>query len=247
MALPRPARISASALLDLWEQGEAYHSLDQALLVLERAYPAITREELAAYSIGRRDRLLLQVHCNLFGDRIDGCVACPSCGTKLEFGLSCSALAEPRGDDHPVKRTVQCGGGEWEVRPPNSRDLAAVANQPDVQIARQMLLARCVASVVPAQEQTSALPPDTQRVLEAELATLDPHAEVFIDLSCQACAHSWQTLFDIASFLWSEIRTKARRLLQEVDVLARAYGWTQHDILTLSPTRRSWYVQMALS
>lgn len=247
MALPRPTRISAAALLDLWEQGAAYPPLDHALLVLERAYPGIGREELGAYSIGRRDQLLLEVRRTLFGDRVDGCVACPSCGTKLEFVLSCSALAASQRDEHPATRTVQCGGREWEVRPPNSRDLAAVAKQPDLQIARQMLLARCVTAVAPAQEQISALPPDTQRVLEAELATLDPHAEVFIDLSCQACAHSWQTLFDIAAFLWSEIRTNARRLLQEVDVLARTYGWTQRDILDLSPTRRSWYVQMALS
>lgn len=245
--LPQPVRISASALLDIWEQGASSHPLDQALLVLQQAYPAVTREELIDCSIGRRDRLLLQVRRDLFGDRIEACVDCPACGTRLEFGLSCRSLAESQGDEKPARKTVRCEGVEWELRAPNSRDLAAITRLSNVQDARQTLLARCVNNAMPSVEGAQGLPPEAQGLLETEIAALDPHAELLIDLSCQSCGHAWQTVFDIATFLWGEIRTKARRLLQQVDVLARTYGWTQNDILGLSPTRRSWYVQMVLS
>jgi hypothetical protein len=36
----------------------------------------------------------------------------------------------------------------------------------------------------------------------------------------------------------------ARSLLAEVHSLARAYGWTESEILALSPQRRSTYLEM---
>jgi hypothetical protein len=76
------------------------------------------------------------------------------------------------------------------------------------------------------------------------MAASDPVAEVLLDLRCPLCAHSWQALFDIASFLWMEISAHARRLLREVDALARAYGWGEAEILGLSATRRQAYLEL---
>jgi hypothetical protein len=49
---------------------------------------------------------------------------------------------------------------------------------------------------------------------------------------------------DIITFFWMEIKTRARRLLTEVHLLARTYGWSENDILTMSPRRRTMYLQM---
>jgi hypothetical protein len=38
---------------------------------------------------------------------------------------------------------------------------------------------------------------------------------------------------------------RARALLAEVHSLARAYGWTEPEILALSPQRRAAYLEMA--
>ena len=51
-------------------------------------------------------------------------------------------------------------------------------------------------------------------------------------------------MFDIVSFFWAEIDAWARRVLREVNVLARAYGWRESDILALSPVRRQIYLSM---
>ena len=50
---------------------------------------------------------------------------------------------------------------------------------------------------------------------------------------------------DVASFVWEELDGWARRLLQDVAVLARAFGWTEEDGVALSPTRREAYLELA--
>jgi len=72
----------------------------------------------------------------------------------------------------------------------------------------------------------------------------DPRAEITIRLTCPACSHEWDLLFDIADFFWTEIAAKGHRLLREIDVLARAYGWTEREILSLSAQRRQTYLEL---
>ena len=44
--------------------------------------------------------------------------------------------------------------------------------------------------------------------------------------------------------LWAEISARAQHLLREVHLLASAYGWSEQQILELSPTRRASYLRM---
>ena len=64
------------------------------------------------------------------------------------------------------------------------------------------------------------------------------------NLSCPSCDHRWQMAFDILYFFWSEINAWASRIMQEVHVLARAYGWRENEILGMSPWRRQRYLKM---
>ena len=91
----------------------------------------------------------------------------------------------------------------------------------------------------------AGLSEDVMEAIASRLAAADPLAEVLIDLSCLACRHQWQVLLDIERFLWTKISVLARRLLQEVHALASAYGWTEREILALSPARRQSYLEMA--
>jgi hypothetical protein len=63
-------------------------------------------------------------------------------------------------------------------------------------------------------------------------------------LTCPNCCNQWEGQFDIASYLWTEINTWARHMLQEVYLLARAFGWSEYAILTMSPQRRQLYLEM---
>jgi hypothetical protein len=83
------------------------------------------------------------------------------------------------------------------------------------------------------------------REVVERIAALDPQADTRIDLSCPDCHHGWSEVFDVVSFFWTEIDAWARRLLRDVNVLARAYGWREHDILAMSTMRRQLYLAMA--
>jgi hypothetical protein len=88
------------------------------------------------------------------------------------------------------------------------------------------------------------LPADVLGAVEDQMAAADPQADVRLALSCPACGHQWQEVFDIVSFLWGEVQAWALRLLREVHTLASAYGWSEADILALSPQRRQMYLEM---
>ncbi len=72
----------------------------------------------------------------------------------------------------------------------------------------------------------------------------DPQANLQFDLECAECGHAWQETFDIVSFFWTELEDLAVRTLQDVHALATAYGWSEDQILALSPTRRALYLSM---
>ncbi len=243
----RTIALSAAVQFEIWEQGAGWHPIDQALLVLRYACPDQSMEEVSEWPIGLRDRRLLEIRRDTFGDHLEGYVECPACGSGLEFELSCEALMRQGLHEGRASRTVECEGGVWELRMPNSRDLSVVVTTNDVRDAREALIARCVTNRAESTAGPGLRSDALQSTLAAELAALDPLAEILIDLTCQACGHGWHSLFDIATFLWSEIRMRSRRLLQDIDVLARTYGWPEQEILRMSDRRRGLYVEMALS
>ena len=239
--------LSAADFLTLWEQGTGLHAIDHALLVLRHACPDYAQESLPALSLGQRDALLLKVRQRIFGDRLEAYTECPSCRQRLEFSLSCDELTSGiRIQEHFVK-TITIEGMEFNLRCPDSRDAAAAAASEDVEAAKRVLLARCAARTNRTEPSADTLPESVQAAIVAELAAIDPQAEMLLDLNCPACTHAWQGVFEIMTFLRIEMRARARRLLQEVDVLARAYGWSEAEIFALSEARRGLYVQMALA
>ena len=238
--------LSASAMLELWEQGAARDPLDQALLFLRHACPTQSFDALCEWTIGQRDACVLELRQQTLGDRIEAYAECPACRNGLEFELSCTALLASASDSDAIWTTVEQDGRSWELRGPNSRDLALAIAEADPKQAREILLSRCVrgeaggAEAMMRNEDESAL-------LAGRLSDLDPLAEVLVDLRCELCGERWQALFDIVTFFWNELHARSRRLLQEIDLLARTYGWTEGEVLRMSEQRRGLYVEMALS
>ncbi|MBS0160678.1 MAG: hypothetical protein JSS26_19020 [Nitrospira sp.] len=238
--------LSASAMLELWEQGAGRDPLDQALLFLRHACPTQSFDALCEWTIGQRDACVLELRQQTLGDRIEAYAECPACRNGLEFELSCTALLASASDSDAIWTTVEQDGRSWELRRPNSRDLALAIAEADPKQARGILLSRCVrgeaggAEAMMRNEDESAL-------LAGRLSDLDPLAEVLVDLRCELCGERWQALFDIVTFFWNELHARSRRLLQEIDLLARTYGWTEGEVLRMSEQRRGLYVEMALS
>ena len=88
------------------------------------------------------------------------------------------------------------------------------------------------------------LSPDLVAEAGRRLADADPQTDVRFALACPACGFDWSAPFDVVAFLWAEIDVWANRLLGDVHVLASAYGWSEPDVLAVSPARRRSYLQM---
>ena len=234
---------SAVELINAWERGVTQHPVDRALTLLSAACPELTFAELASMSIGGRDAQLLALREALFGTRLDCVALCPRCDARLEFKLDARELAARAGDEDEDEE-FDLEDLRVKIRAPNSFDLAAAAVADDVTSARRLLLQRCI---LPAQDGD---PPMVEKLSEKALeavaerfARTDTHADVTLDLACADCTHCWQLGFDIAAFLWSEVSALARRHLRDVHTLAWAYGWSEADILAMSPARRQFYLE----
>lgn len=236
--------LDAAALLAAWEEGQGQGVTLRALALLAAAHPEASREELSALPLGERDRRLLDLRQGAFGCRLDGVARCPGCGATLDVALDRRSLGAEAaaGPELALSRD----GLELRFRLPDSRDLLAAEACAGVEEARRVLAERCVVAARRGGSPVAAaaLADGEVAILADALAEADPGAELLLELSCPACGHAWSEPLDVASFLWSEVEVEARRLLGEVHLLARAYGWREADVLALSPRRRRLYLEM---
>lgn len=239
--------LSAADILWAWECGRHRHPIDRALLMLRAADNALPVTELDRLSIGQRDARLLELRIATFGDRLDGRADCPNCGAALEFSLPAGDLRIAPNDAVDGGIVLEEAGRQLRLRPPNSRDLAWLVQGGQTGDPARALLQRCLEDeeTTDGDADLETLPPRLLQRIPDLLAEIDPQADVSLDLTCAACGHGWSLPFDIASFLWAELAAQARRLLAEVDALARRYGWGEADILALSAARRQLYLEMA--
>ena len=231
--------MDAQSLLVCWERGRSRHPLDRAVLLHAAAVPSQDADSLPDRPLGERNAALLRLHEQLAGDALQSSVDCPECHERLEFALSSSTLRARAVAAPPHVRV-----GDVTVRVPTTRDLASIANEPDEAVAARTLLQRLISQEVVAEHSFDA---PTLDQLTRALEDADPCADLTVDSTCPACGHAWNAPLDVAAFLWEEIDVRARRLLDEVHVLAHAYGWTEREILRLSDARRGAYLERVLA
>jgi hypothetical protein len=242
------AALSAQDILRIWEAGVAQSPVGRALAILAAASPGVPGEANAALPVGRRDARLLEIREETFGPTLDGVSPCPRCAERIEFTLEIADLHARVGPAAgPAEGEVRFEDWSLRYRLPTSGDLAAAAGWGDPGAARRVLAGRCIleARRGGAPVEAGDVPPEAISRMAVAMAEQDPSGEVLLDFICPACGHAGQTLFDIAGYLWEEIRAQAQRLLHEVHALARAYGWREADILALSAARRRAYLEMA--
>jgi hypothetical protein len=200
--------------------------------------PSSPGDDPADWPLGRRNRLLFELHCLCFGPRLQGWTSCTGCGESVELELDAQDLMRRPAVEHDLEKALIVKGERFRL--PTSRDLARVVPASDVKASATQLLERCRVNA----SEPSAWSEETLEEVGEKLAAADPMAETRLALHCPACGREWEETLDIASFVWAEIEARARRLLWEVHTLASAYGWTETDTLALSAARRAIYLEM---
>lgn len=220
--------VSDATLLDVWEQGHAHAATVRTSLLLAAALPALDRAARAALPVSAADIALLRLRGANFGGCMPAETTCRACAEPLDFELDVPALV-----DGLVASAADAARQCHDFREPCVGDLDAVAGMADQDAAIRTLASLC------------RLDPDTPPAADdiAQIDALYGHSSIRLRMDCAGCGHAWQEDFDIAAYLWLEVEQRVQALIDEIYVLATAYGWSEPQILALTDARRAAYLQ----
>jgi hypothetical protein len=228
--------LDPAALLAVWERGRHEAPLDRALTLLSAAVPA--GAEASGWDLGSRDALLAAVLEGFTGATAWGCIGCSACAARLDVPVDIAALARAPVRARAEQLRTAADGATVAFRLPTTDDLRVVPGA-DAGAARRALVARCTGR---AEQDISD---ELAAAVEEAMEEASPVGAVEFAVGCPDCGATTVAALDVPALLWAEVELRATALLRDVHVLATAYGWTEADVLSLSPARRAAYLELA--
>jgi hypothetical protein len=179
--------------------------------------------EIWSWTVSRRLQGLLEVAVATRGADWTSTVRCEACGALMDLPLRLDAF---RRCEDPL--AIALDG--VEIALPTGADqrawLAAGADGP-------------------AAMQARLLPPSLagrEGEVEAALAEADPLTVLAIETSCPECGAANALELDLEATCLALLAMEQRRLVDDVHALARAYHWSEAEILAVPPRRRRLYL-----
>jgi hypothetical protein len=215
-------------VLDTWSSGSGCPSPVLPLLAL--AHPELSpaqRDDLAG---DEANRSLLATMRELGEQALDTLAVCPRCDEANEVVLPLDVLQVGAGG--PSTGTVAVGSDTVGYRVPSVGDLEAARQCADADAAERLLVDRCMGG---------ELDPETLASIAAELDERHPLLAPRVEVGCASCDATFDAGLDVAELAWASVSTAATRLLDEVAHLARAYGWSEAEVLAVPRARRAVY------
>jgi hypothetical protein len=187
-----------------------------------------------------RDRLLAGVYKQTFGDRIESTLTCAQCGQPFDLDFSLRRVITAVEEQTTGEEWRPLGDGLFEsptgvsFRLPTGRDELELARlRPDT--VESLLLQRCAEESNWTEERS-----DFEELLERVAPLLD----LELVAPCAECGHVHTIQFDIQTYVLGAIMAERRRLLTEINRLARAYSWSLDEILSLRRSDRRQFVEL---
>jgi hypothetical protein len=231
-------------LLELATRGGPPHERAVAALT---ALTDLSADQALHWPLSVCDAHLLELYRSRYGRELRAVSACPECGELLELGFAVDDLLAALSTPDRSELMLDVDGYELELRLPTVADLGRAQRAADLERAQQTIAAGCVCACVHQGAAVSAadLPAPVLERVEQQLGRFDLGADG-IELSCPACAARWSATLDVATLVLAELDAEGQRLLADIHILARAYGWSEAEIVDLPPGRRRKYVEMVL-
>lgn len=214
-----------AALLDLFERGQ-----DAGARTRMEALAEAAGADPRTQALGELDRRIWALRARWLGSAgdpsgggIGGAAVCdcPACGGRLEFTLPADFAPPPARAD---TRAVIWQGQSYALRQPRLADIGPNGLDPQ--------------RLGDGPWQDPGFAGLAAQVLQED----DPALGLSFAITCPDCGRDLDQAFDPAGYFWVEIEQVARRLLHEITQLARAFGWSERDILALPPRRRAFYL-----
>lgn len=201
--------------------------------------PGAGRDDIRSLSIGDRERLLLALFALSFGPTPELSAVCGRCSERLELPVDVTDLIVPPSSGACLEHAEDVGGTQVRFRLPTGKDQEAVADLAlaDPEAAALLLLQRCL---IDASGVDAGL---LRKWMADRLVALDPQAETIVEADCPACGAPARVLVDAGPLLFAQVASM-RRLMAEVDRIARVYHWSESAILALPAARRRQYLEL---
>ena len=229
--------LSAAVLMEAWDAPapEGVHVRLERLLSV-----ALDGADISGDTLGRRNQRLIALRRSLGMLRpIEAKGRC-GCGVDNEVIIPADAIEAAPTPPTGAVVSVEVDGRTLLARLPTMADLASVASMTDPAAAGAALVRRCLD---PANDD--AVNSETVLLaLGSAFEAVDPAADIRLAVTCAGCGEPLRVAVDLANFIGRDVAAQLAGLTGEIDALARAYGWSEADILALPPVRRRRYVAM---
>ncbi|MBB6228861.1 hypothetical protein [Polymorphobacter multimanifer] len=159
---------------------------------------------------------------------------CSACRESMDVEIFVTKLLETRAGD----RNAEVSVGASIFRLPRMADLGAIESGPDAEPIILQLARICrIRGLEPIGE-------DLVDALSSAFDTADPAAAIKLDHACTQCGHRALVSVQVELLVANAATQASTRLLQDIDAIASAYGWSEPQIMTLPPERRGRYVEI---
>ncbi|MEM9267933.1 MAG: hypothetical protein AAGA78_03220, partial [Pseudomonadota bacterium] len=215
---------SGDQLLSLYANGKETDARTRRALLTQSSLRPVSALDRKAQTLGDVDRALCQQLELLTerGESLDLMCTCPSCGETLEFQLplvTLQSMAKPPAQRRSVSIVFE--RASHEIRLP------------------------CLGDITAGGLDLLSLSPDApwesdafRSAAEAALAEADPMLHPTLALTCSLCGAQITIDLDMAALLWQQVENVAHPLVQDVIALSQGLGWTEQEIVAMSPARR---------
>jgi hypothetical protein len=247
---PRRAPLRPPTGADELSAAEAGPPLARAMRLAAACAPGL---DVTALTLGDFNRLALALHALIFPGPAEAVADCPArgCGARMDVALDVAAvLGAVSAPARETAARILIGGRQHvaRLRPLRARDMVAAATEADEAAGRRGLIA---AALVDLRAEDGAAPasaallmddPDATAAVETAMLEADPFARLTARGVCPTCGAETALAFDPPGFLVERLGD-GERLLDEVDRIARAYHWSETEILSLPMARRRAYLR----
>jgi hypothetical protein len=230
--------VNGAQLLSAWEAAATLPPAARAAALLERAGLVDGRDAALDLPVGVCAALASRLYADTFGEVLDGLVTCPACTTVLDVTVPLRGLPDAPGEPTTV---VAPGGRELRVRAPTTRDLVVAGGRADP---ARALMAACVSDAAGAPADPDELGGEALDLVDAVAEELAGAAGVVVRATCPECAADVAAPLDVGALLWDRVARAAAEALRDVADLATAFGWSEADVLALTPVRRGAYLEL---
>lgn len=163
---------------------------------------------------------------------------CVVCGERFDFQVNQSELPfKTAGKGFPYL-VVNTQHGLLKFRVPTAKDIEQIADMTGEMFPIRKLLQVCYLS----DEKDSIEELDEQEIdlIESELEKVSPEVTEIVSVQCPECQKMQNIMIDPYICL-HKYRTS---IYQDINKLAKAYHWSEKDILNLPRSRRKLYLDM---